>query len=86
MIHNVGSQALNQLSTKIRPKKKYKANRKNLDRGAIDIHKLIGKLPRPEAGFTPGKYKYMSPYNPLHEQLEYDKNTSEVFKMACTTL
>ena len=25
----------------------------------IDIHKWIGKLPRPKAGWTPGKYKYM---------------------------
>ena len=25
-------------------------------------------------------YKYMGPYNPLHEQLEYDKNTVEVNK------
>ena len=31
MIQDVGSQALNQLSTKIRPKKKYKTNRKDLD-------------------------------------------------------
>ena len=31
MIQNVGSQALNQLSTKIRPKKKYKTDRKDLD-------------------------------------------------------
>ena len=37
MIQNVGSQALNQLSTKIRPKKNYKTNRKDLDGGAIDI-------------------------------------------------
>ena len=34
----------------------------------IDIHKTIGKLPRPKAGYTPGKYKYVGPYNPLHEQ------------------
>ena len=45
MIQNVGSQALDQLSTKIRPKKNYKTNRKDLDGGAIDIHKAIGKLP-----------------------------------------
>ena len=25
-----------------------------------------------------GKYKCMGPYDPLHEQLEYDKNTGEV--------
>ena len=33
MIQNVGSQALDQLSTKIRPNRKYKTNRKDLDGG-----------------------------------------------------
>ena len=80
MIQNVGSQALDQLSTKIRPKKNYKTNRKDLDRGALDIHKAIGKLPRPKAGFTPGKYKYMGPYNSLDQQLEYNKDTGEITK------
>ena len=44
MIQNVGSQALDQLSTKIRPKKKYKTNRKDLDGGALDIQKHLSKL------------------------------------------
>ena len=44
----------------------------------VDIHKWIGKLPKPKAGWTPGKYKYMGPYNPLDEQLSYDPNTGEV--------
>ena len=35
MIQNVGSQALNQLSTKIRPKRKFKTDRKDLDGGAL---------------------------------------------------
>ena len=35
MIHNVGSEALDQLSTKIRPKKNYKTNRKYFDGGGI---------------------------------------------------
>ena len=48
--------------------------------GTFDIHKAFGKLPIPKAGFTPCKYKYMGSYNPLHEQLEYDKNTGEVTK------
>ena len=57
VIHNVGSQALNQLSTKIRPKKNYKTNRKDLDGGALDIHKAIGKLPKPAGGWTlPGHH------------------------------
>ena len=46
--------------------------------GSIDVHKLIGKLPRPKSGFTPGNYKYMGPYNPLDKQLKYDLNTGEV--------
>ena len=46
--------------------------------GSFDIHKLIGKLPRPKSGFTPGNYKYMGPYNPLNKQLKYDPNTGEV--------
>ena len=44
MIQNVGSQALDQLSTKIRPKKNYKTNRKNLDGGSLDIHNAILKI------------------------------------------
>ena len=44
----------------------------------VDIHKWIGKLLRPKAGWTPGKYKYMGPYNPLEQQLSYDPNTGEV--------
>ena len=46
--------------------------------GALDIHKWIGKLPKLKAGWTPGKYKYMGPYNPLDKQLSYDPNTGEV--------
>ena len=41
VIHNVASQALDQLSTKIRPKKNYKTNREDLDGGVLDIHKGI---------------------------------------------
>ena len=152
MIQNVGSQALDQLSTKIRPNRKYKTDRKDLDgAGIIDKAlksgvagspwqvdykkgiklitdpelwapvnkmpvadakkliqyykdqyseakkrgyrksyntfvkemgwgKLIGKLPKPKAGWTPSEYKYMGPFNPLDKQLEYDKNTEEVTK------
>ena len=52
LLHKVGSEALDQLSTKIRPKKKYTTNRKDLDGGAVDIHKAIGKLPKPKGGWT----------------------------------
>ena len=51
MIQNVGSQALDKLSTKIRPKKKYKTNRKDLDGGGVDIHNAILKI-APKKGFV----------------------------------
>ena len=47
--------ALDELSTKVRPDKKYKTDRPTLDGKSVDIHKSIGKLPRPKAGWTPGK-------------------------------
>ena len=34
-IHNIGSQALNPLSTKVRPNKRYKTDRKDLDGSGI---------------------------------------------------
>ena len=43
VIHNVASQALDQLSTKIRPKKNYKTNRKDLDGGALDIQNVLNQ-------------------------------------------
>ena len=46
----------------------------------LDIHKLIGKVPKTKAGWTPGSYKYMGPYNPLDEQLTYDPKTGEVLQ------
>ena len=61
--------AMDQLSIKVRPNKKSKTDRPDLDGKGVDIHKWIGKLPRPKAGFTPGKYKFMGPYNPLEKQL-----------------
>ena len=67
----------------MRPNYKYETDRMDLDAhmykgGAIDIHKAIGKIPKPKAGWTSGKYKYMGPHNPLDKQLEYVKNTGRV--------
>ena len=36
----------------------------------MDIHKAIGKLPRPKEGFTLPGHKYTGPYNPLDDQLD----------------
>ena len=169
MIQNVGSQALNQLSTKIRPKRKFKTDRKDLDGaglidkimksgvagspwqvdykkglellkdptlfkgpslskeqmkenvkkykqlyeiakkngykgsyskfvkeigvassptftfpgfgGSLDIHKAIGKLPKPKGGFTLPGHKYTGPYNDLDSQVKYNPTTGEILEI-----
>ena len=41
----------------------------------IDLHKAIGKLPIiPRRGFTLPNMNFCGPYNPLNDQLIYDKN------------
>ena len=42
----------------------------------MDIHKIIGNLPRPKKGFVLPGHKYTGPYNPLEEQL--DENDTPV--------
>ena len=81
MIHNVGSQALDELSTKIRPKKNYKTNRKDLDGAGLDIHKMIGKLPKPKGGFTLPGHKYTGPYNDLDSQVRFDPVTGKILEI-----
>ena len=74
---NVGSQMLDSLSTKIRPNKKYKTDKKDLNGGAIDIHNWI---PKPKGGWAPSDYKYLGPYKPLDKQLKYDPNSEQVLE------
>ena len=45
--------------------------------GAIDIHKQIGKLPKPKGGWTLPGHKYTGPYNDLEKQLRYNPETGE---------
>ena len=80
MIQNVGSQALNQLSTKIRPKRKYKTNRKDLDGGSLDIHNAILKV-APKKGFVIPGHHYTGPGNPLDKQLKYNPNTGQILEI-----
>ena len=81
MIHNVGNQALDQLSTKIRPNRKYKTDRKDLDGGSLDIHKAIGLLPKPKSGWTLPGHKYTGPYNDLNSQVKYNPLTGEILEI-----
>ena len=52
-----------------------KANRKDLDGGALDIHNAFGKLPRPAGGWTLPAHKYTGPYNDLENQVRYNPDT-----------
>ena len=42
--------------------------------GSIDIHNVIGKLPRPKKGFVLPGYSYCGPFNPLEEQIDEHGN------------
>ena len=46
--------------------------------GRVDIHKAIGKLPRPKRGWTLPGHKYTGPYNDLEKQVKYDPGTGEI--------
>ena len=41
-------------------------------KGAMDIHKVIGYLPHPKKGWVLPSHKYTGPYNPLDKQLSND--------------
>ena len=49
--------------------------------GAIDIHKQIGKLPKPKGGWTLPGHKYTGPYNDLENQVRYDPKTGEILEI-----
>lgn len=78
LINEAGKAVINTFADYVEPENVKKAKREGRwkDKG-LDIHKYIGKLPKPNAGWTPRGYKYMSPYNPLEEQLRYDPQKQE---------
>ena len=49
--------------------------------GSIDIHKAIGKLPKPKAGWTLPGYKYTGPCNDLENQVKWDPNTGQILEI-----
>lgn len=55
--------------------------RSDLSGGFIDIHKAIGKLPKPDGGWTLPGHKYTGPYNDLENQLRYDPKTGEILEI-----
>ena len=47
----------------------------------VDIHKAIGKLPKPKRRWTLPGHKYTGPYNDLENQVKYDKDTGEILEI-----
>ena len=58
-----------------------KTKRKDLDGAGVDIHKAIGKLPKPKSGWTLPAHKYTWPYNDLDSQVRYDPITGEILEV-----
>ena len=73
--------AMDELSTKVRPKKKYKTDRPELDGRGIDIHNAILKV-APKKGLVVPGHNYTGPGNPLHDQLRHDDegNILEIYQ------
>ena len=46
----------------------------------VDVHKAIGKLPKPQKGWTLPGHNYTGPYNPLEDQLRYDPTSGEILE------
>ena len=53
----------------------------DLDGGALDIHKAVGKLPRPAGGWTLPGHKYTGPYNDLENQVRYNPESGEILEV-----
>ena len=54
---------------------------KKIAGSGVDIHKAIGRLPKPKAGWTLPGHKFTGPYNDLEKQVRYDNqgNILEIY-------
>ena len=77
--------AMDELSTKVRPggypQNPPAATKRRINGKGIDIHKQIGKLPKPKGGWTLPGHKYTGPYNDLENQVRYDPETGEILEI-----
>ena len=81
VIQKVGSEMLDQLSTKVRPNQRYKTDRPDLDGAGFDIHAAIGKFPKPKKGWTLPGHNFTGPYNPLEKQVKFNPETGEILEI-----
>ena len=82
LIDEAGSAVINKLADAVSTEGfiKGKYARKNSG-GAVDIHKAIGKLPKPKGGWTLPGHRYTGPYNDLDRQVRFDPKTGEILEI-----
>ena len=80
-LQKVGHEALDQLSTKVRPNRRYKTDRPDLDGAGFDVPAALGKLPKPKRGWTLPGHNFTGPYNPLEQQVDYDPETGQIHQI-----
>ena len=74
----LGSQGLKGVTDNVRY---YRGGANNPRGGSIDIHKQIGKLPKPKKGWALPGHKYTGPYNDLENQVRYNPETGEILEI-----
>ena len=69
---SIGRQYLDKLVDSTTDSLSKKIAGKGASGAGVDIHKAIGKLPKPKSGWTLPGHKYTGPYNDLEKQVRYD--------------
>ena len=68
VFQKVGSEMLDQISTKVRTNRRHKTDRPDLDGAGFDIDSAIGKLSKPKRGWTLRGHNYTGRYNLLNSR------------------
>ena len=79
-VKGIGKRYLNRAIDSLADDLSKKISGRGRGRG-LDIHKAIGKLPKPKAGWTLPGHKYTGPYNDLERQVKWDRNTGQIYEI-----
>ena len=79
-VKGIGKRYLNRAVDSLADDLSKKISGRGRGRG-LDIHKAIGKLPKPKAGWTLPGHKYTGPYNDLERQVKWDRDTGQIYEI-----
>ena len=79
-VKGIGKRYLNRAIDSLADDLSKKISGRGRGRG-LDIHKAIGKLPKPKAGWTLPGHKYTGPYNDLERQVKWDRDTGQIYEI-----